>query len=685
MRQMVLRSTWKVAAVAIVTAGAFCGQAQAVNDVLAKWTFDGAPITGASTTFGPIAATTGFTSNGATGVHALPATTWSSPAGNGSTQSFSANVWSAGDYWEFMADDLGSNFTNYGLQFDQVSSTTGPRDFKVQYSTNGTTFTDLPGGAYKVQPNSTPAWSGNGAVAPLGLDTFNFDLRSISSVIGAGSIAGNPSAKIRLTALTPIVAAQQGSSAAAGGTNRIDNVSIFYNYDPAQAPVVNPIAPPVLPVTGDVVFGIGSGRQTTTLELVRGTATLNGGSKPAPYSPWTAQNFIKFVKFDNLGGASHNVHGNLLGVDTGTAATGGGNIYSLATQGSNPSPAPQLLANTGSTSGSAAASAIGGLSVAPNNSKVAVTGFNTGKVIVYDYTPGNGLGTGSPALSGLRQSAAILGTGSNYNSGQQQGTTWKDDNTVLTLSGEGNLYEVDASTPAMTNTLKKTVTVTAHANKSTALAYNPAVSPYVYAMYSSFSSTTQVPASTTTNTLFIFDPAAAYAEVTPSGGIDFSTSAFAVRDIALDATGNLFMSTAGSTGGGQGRIEYIPGITTSLGSTGANSSVDWYLDEVFGGVQSGLDIGFAPPAGLAGDFNSNGTVDAGDYVVWRKNTGNAALPNDGGAGNQAARYTLWRSNFGKPPGAGSGEGLEGAGVPEPASAVLLVIGLAAFCSRRNRG
>jgi hypothetical protein len=74
-------------------------------------------------------------------------------------------------------------------------------------------------------------------------------------------------------------------------------------------------------------------------------------------------------------------------------------------------------------------------------------------------------------------------------------------------------------------------------------------------------------------------------------------------------------------------------------------------------------------AGLAGDFNNDGKVDAGDYATWRKNeAANVALANDNGVGNQAARFALWRANFGKPPGAGSGLG--GSAVPEPSMALL---------------
>jgi hypothetical protein len=86
-----------------------------------------------------------------------------------------------------------------------------------------------------------------------------------------------------------------------------------------------------------------------------------------------------------------------------------------------------------------------------------------------------------------------------------------------------------------------------------------------------------------------------------------------------------------------------------------------------------------------GDFNSDGKVDAGDYATWRKNeVSNAALANDNGVGNQAARFTLWRANFGNPPGAGSGGGLSGAGaVPEPSSVALLLIALGAMATRQR--
>ncbi len=80
-------------------------------------------------------------------------------------------------------------------------------------------------------------------------------------------------------------------------------------------------------------------------------------------------------------------------------------------------------------------------------------------------------------------------------------------------------------------------------------------------------------------------------------------------------------------------------------------------------------------AGIAGDYNNNGTVDAGDYVAWRKSQGtNTVLPNDPTGGTiGAAQYNTWRTNFGKPPGSGAGTDLASTTVPEPAGASFLLL------------
>jgi glucose/arabinose dehydrogenase len=66
---------------------------------------------------------------------------------------------------------------------------------------------------------------------------------------------------------------------------------------------------------------------------------------------------------------------------------------------------------------------------------------------------------------------------------------------------------------------------------------------------------------------------------------------------------------------------------------------------------------------LAGDFNSDGFVDAADYVIWRKGLGTLY--------NQA-HYNEWRANFGATTGSGSEGGSDLPAVPEPATTCLLL-------------
>jgi hypothetical protein len=99
-----------------------------------------------------------------------------------------------------------------------------------------------------------------------------------------------------------------------------------------------------------------------------------------------------------------------------------------------------------------------------------------------------------------------------------------------------------------------------------------------------------------------------------------------------------------------------------------------YIDN----VRVGRDV-----VGQPGDFNGDGSVDAADYVVWRKNNGtNNALPNDNGLGTPIgpAHYDLWRQYFGLSPGGAAVAGP----VPEPAS-MFLALFVAMFCFGTQRG
>ena len=106
----------------------------------------------------------------------------------------------------------------------------------------------------------------------------------------------------------------------------------------------------------------------------------------------------------------------------------------------------------------------------------------------------------------------------------------------------------------------------------------------------------------------------------------------------------VFAELVDHPGGDVGSPGYVPGVVTSLG----------------------------------GDYSGNGVVDAADYVLWRRamQTG-AALPRDASPESVSnADYQLWRANFGKTGGAGSG--LDVASVPEPGVGVLSGTGLVLF-------
>jgi autotransporter-associated beta strand protein len=76
-------------------------------------------------------------------------------------------------------------------------------------------------------------------------------------------------------------------------------------------------------------------------------------------------------------------------------------------------------------------------------------------------------------------------------------------------------------------------------------------------------------------------------------------------------------------------------------------------------------------AGIPGDYNQDNAVDAGDYVVWRKN----------GASQQD--YNTWRANFGQTAGGGAGVGSTAA-VPEPGTLLPFMFAAVGWRLRRRR-
>jgi hypothetical protein len=129
----------------------------------------------------------------------------------------------------------------------------------------------------------------------------------------------------------------------------------------------------------------------------------------------------------------------------------------------------------------------------------------------------------------------------------------------------------------------------------------------------------------------------------------------------------------------------FPIIMTDAGNIGGQFDVELFpvvngrtFDVIYNAKSVVLQV---IEATLPGDYNGDGSVDAADYVVWRKNDGTQPS------------YDTWRANFGRTAGSGSGatgsasasgttagwappEGwASSAAVPEPGTLLLALAGL----------
>jgi hypothetical protein len=146
--------------------------------------------------------------------------------------------------------------------------------------------------------------------------------------------------------------------------------------------------------------------------------------------------------------------------------------------------------------------------------------------------------------------------------------------------------------------------------------------------------------------------------------------------------------------GGQS-LTYRDVVTVDV-TTGAVSRVLFDVNQPLDVLADGLGnllivewnagIFLATPSVLQGDYNRDGTVDAADYVVWRRQLGTEGtnLVADGNRNGMIdqADYDVWRSHFGQSSGSGAAST---AAVPEPASAGLTILALFALNIVRPRG
>jgi formylglycine-generating enzyme required for sulfatase activity len=119
------------------------------------------------------------------------------------------------------------------------------------------------------------------------------------------------------------------------------------------------------------------------------------------------------------------------------------------------------------------------------------------------------------------------------------------------------------------------------------------------------------------------------------------------EETELDLVNDSTSSTRGLRGGAWSSIFFMLRAT---GRIGGNPS--------FGYGDAGFRV--ASIAAPVGDYNDDGTVDAADYVVWRKTDGTPE------------GFATWRAHFGQTTGTGSAASAN-ATVPEPATLVMLIV------------
>lgn len=355
---------------------------------------------------------------------------------------------------------------------------------------------------------------------------------------------------------------------------------------------------------GDLALGLNQGDAFETLQLVRGGA-LEGN--------YTTLGFAQSMEFDNANGP-HSHGGNLLGLNFGATLTGG-SVYSYATNGTD---AGEQIYQFDTAMGGVETTRVAGLSVSPDNSRLAILGYDSGSLIILDYAADDGDGSGA-AITGATAHTFVTF------SGTTQGTAWLDNDTVLMFavgSFDAELLSINANTGAvsvLTTVPVRFLNTSAYLD----IDYNPLQSPYVYCSFSSFSGASQ-------SEIVALDPGTGYSVV---GAATLEGSMETAREIALGADGNLYLGSYGGSAAPGPFVEVISADPTAWVNDG---TTDYYQAVGVSSSFNGLDVAHTGSMGGGPTLTISGTC-PGPVTLTASNVT--------GGGNVAFLYAFGTGNF----------------------------------------
>ncbi len=190
-----------------------------------------------------------------------------------------------------------------------------------------------------------------------------------------------------------------------------------------------------------------------------------------------------------------------------------------------------------------------------------------------------------------------------------------------------------------------------------------------------------------TNNGSVISPGDTIGTTTVIGDATLASGALAI-DLASPTLADQLLVSGSLTLGGSLDVGLLDGFLPSSGSwviatASSFSGAFTSITPGFSVSQDGANLVLSlAPAGIPGDFDGSGIVDAGDYTTWRDNLDlSVTLPNDPTPGTVTqADYDVWQANF----GAGASAAAAST-VPEPAALLLAIVSCGLLLKRQRAG